>query len=120
MTAVKSGDLSGLSATQVDVLIVDDNELDRVLIRKTLEQDGYNVAEVDNVATGLGFAPAISPRLIILDLVLPAGGSGFDFLMARKKNVELKPLLSGLNPKIQTAFGEWVDSGKFLEDYLKA
>jgi len=32
----------------------------------------------------------------------------------------LVSLLSGLNPKIQTAFVEWVDSGKFLEDYLKA
>lgn len=61
------------------ILIVDDDELLRTLIRETLSVDGYHVFEVEN---GESIDPVLAKHrvdLIILDISLP-GADGFDIL----------------------------------------
>lgn len=60
------------------VLIVDDNEGFRVLVRALLEADGFDVVgEAVDGATGLADARLLRPDLVLLDIGLPGLG-GFE------------------------------------------
>ncbi len=53
------------------ILVVDDEEEIRVLIRKTLERAGYGVVEAGDGLTALRALYEQRPQLVILDLVMP-------------------------------------------------
>ena len=53
------------------ILIVDDEEDVRRLVRMSLEQDGYEFAEAETAEEGLNQAKALKPDLVILDLMMP-------------------------------------------------
>ncbi len=62
-----------------DVLVVEDDEPTRTLLRRTLQQDGWNVAEAENGQIGLDFLDQLDPELVLLDLMMPQM-DGFEFL----------------------------------------
>jgi DNA-binding NtrC family response regulator len=67
------------------VLVVDDEEAIRLLVRITLEEDGHEVIEAVDAATLRQAFKETAPDLVILDLKLP-DGDGLDLLPEMKKN----------------------------------
>ena len=64
----------------MNVLIVDDNEMTRALLRTILSAEGYIVlGEASNSKHGLEQALKIRPDIICLDILMP-DGSGVDVL----------------------------------------
>ena len=61
------------------ILVVDDYELTRRLLARTLKREGWNTVEVDGGAQGLIEIERKPPVLIILDLMMP-DMDGFEFL----------------------------------------
>ncbi len=58
------------------VLVVDDDELVRLLARETLEQAGFIVEEVDSGEQALAAFARFTPDIVLLDVMLP-GKDGF-------------------------------------------
>jgi DNA-binding response OmpR family regulator len=67
------------------VLVVEDDEGIREMLRYNLVAAGFSVQEASDGATGLRSARTARPDLILLDLMLP-GMSGFDFCRALRKS----------------------------------
>ena len=53
------------------VLIVDDNESDRILVQRTIEKMGHRVLMAENGVIGLQIAKAERPDLILSDCRMP-------------------------------------------------
>ncbi len=71
----------------MNVLIVDDNEMTRTLLRTILVSDGYHIAgESKNSKSGLEDALEKEPDVILLDILLP-DGSGVDILKQLTKEL---------------------------------
>jgi DNA-binding response OmpR family regulator len=67
------------------VLIVEDDEGIREMLKYNLASAGFSVQEARDGAAGLRTARTARPDLILLDLMLP-GMSGFDFCRALRKS----------------------------------
>ena len=67
------------------VLVVEDDEGIREMLKYNLTSAGFSVQEASDGASGLRTARTARPDLIILDLMLP-GMSGFDFTRALRKS----------------------------------
>src|SRR5437870_7291354 len=67
------------------VLIVDDEEINRDLIRDRLEANGYIVREATNGREALESIAGDAPDVILLDLMMP-GMNGFEVCRAVKSN----------------------------------
>jgi len=67
------------------VLVVEDDEGIREMLKYNLSTAGFTVQEASDGASGLRTARTSRPDLILLDLMLP-GMSGFDFCRALRKN----------------------------------
>ncbi|RVU45905.1 response regulator [Lujinxingia sediminis] len=61
------------------ILIVEDDEPTRALMRRVLHNEGWQVIEATNGLEGLESLDAHTPRLILLDLMMPKM-DGFEFL----------------------------------------
>ena len=59
------------------ILIVDDNEFIRELIRLALDYEDYQLFEAGDAVQALQLIQEISPDLVILDVMLPGGMDGF-------------------------------------------
>ncbi len=59
------------------VLVVDDDETVREVLRRYLTRDGHDVIEAGDGVTGLNLARSAGPDLVVLDLMLP-GMDGLD------------------------------------------
>lgn len=68
------------------ILIVDDSEDIRILLRRMLKTAGYEVAEASDGVKALNDVIALSPDLVLLDIVMP-GISGFE-VCKRLKNMD--------------------------------
>jgi len=66
------------------VLVVEDDEGIREMLKYNLATAGFSVQEASDGAAGLRTARTSKPDLILLDLMLP-GMSGFDFCRALRK-----------------------------------
>ncbi len=66
----------------------------RDLLRRTLEKDGWQVAEAQNGKVGLAKLDEATPALILLDLMMPEM-DGFEFMEAllRRKERERIPVI---------------------------
>jgi len=53
------------------ILLIEDNELNRDMLRRRLERRGYAVAEAVDGLAGLAAAKASPPDLVLMDLRLP-------------------------------------------------
>src|SRR5205823_9160571 len=67
------------------VLVVEDDEGIREMLKYNLSTAGFTVQEASDGASGLRSARTARPDLILLDLMLP-GMSGFDFCRALRKS----------------------------------
>src|SRR5258708_34684830 len=67
------------------VLVVEDDEGIREMLKYNLASAGFSVQEARDGAAGLRTARTARPDLILLDLMLP-GMSGFDFCRALRKS----------------------------------
>lgn len=59
------------------ILVIDDSDQERALIRKMLEGDGHEVREAASGEDGIALAASLSPALVICDLMMP-GKDGFE------------------------------------------
>jgi PAS domain S-box-containing protein len=62
-----------------NILIVDDDQVNRDLIKRYLDEDVLNLHEATNGAEALDFLENVTPDLILLDLMMPVM-DGFEFL----------------------------------------
>ena len=67
------------------ILIIDDDERDRYLLRQQFRQTNFVIQEASAGGEGIGEAAKERPDAIILDLTMP-GMSGFDVLEALKRD----------------------------------
>jgi CheY-like chemotaxis protein len=63
------------------ILIIEDNEKNRKLVRDVLQVKGYNTIETETAEEGLKLAQQQSPALILMDIQLP----GMDGITALKQ-----------------------------------
>jgi len=61
------------------ILLVEDNDNNRMLVRDVLQATGYRVVEAENAEDGLRMATEQRPALILMDIQLP-GMNGIEAL----------------------------------------
>lgn len=83
------------------ILVIDDEQDIRVLIKYNLEKEGYVVMEAENGLSGLALAKQNTPDLILLDVMMP----GMDGIETCEKLKEI-PSLNGTMICFLTARGE--------------
>jgi two-component system cell cycle response regulator DivK len=71
------------------ILLIEDNEQNRYLLTFLLEQHGYSVVSAPDGMRGIELAKTISPKLILLDIQLPAM-DGYAVARALRRNEALK------------------------------
>jgi len=67
--SIRTGD--SLDMNSPKILYIEDNPENRLLVRRILEAEGYNVVEAVDGPSGLEAARASPPDLILLDINLP-------------------------------------------------
>jgi len=90
-----------VSPSMGTVLVVDDEEANRLLLQKALRGDGYVVKDAADGEQGLEMMRACAPDVILLDLVLP-DMSGYDVLRAKA----VDPALAAIPVLVLTAVSE--------------
>jgi signal transduction histidine kinase/CheY-like chemotaxis protein len=73
------------------ILVVDDEEVARDLLRRNLEKEGYKVVTASGGAEGLDIARRVHPALITLDVMMPEM-DGWSVLQTLKKDDELQDI----------------------------
>ncbi len=73
------------------ILIVDDSEAIRVLLKAYLREDGYTIIEAVNGADGLNICRQHPPDLILLDVFMPEM-DGFELCTILQKDVLLRTI----------------------------
>ena len=91
------------------ILVVEDNEQNRILMRQLLKYHGYDVLEAADGAAGLKMAGEHLPDLILLDLQMPVMG-GFAVIQKMRET----PALSALKVIAVTSFAMKGDREKAL------
>jgi PAS domain S-box-containing protein len=86
---------------QDQVLVVEDDEDARLLLRKLLEKEGYAVTTAASGEEGLSKARASKPDLITLDVMMP-GADGWQVLREMKAD----PALAGIPVVMITMLGD--------------
>jgi CheY-like chemotaxis protein len=95
----------------VTVLLVEDTEDNRFMMRRLLEMSGYHVVEATNGEEAVKLAEAESPGLILMDLSLPV----IDGLAATRL---IRKLPNGANTPIIAVSAH--DTSDFLSEALQA
>jgi CheY-like chemotaxis protein len=72
-------------------LVVDDRAENRDLLRRALEQQGWQVTEAENGQVALARMLEAPPALILLDIMMPVM-DGFEFLMELRKLERLREI----------------------------
>lgn len=71
------------------ILVVDDDELQRSLVREIFREDPYEVIEAPDAASGLATAVEHLPQLILVDMRMPRM-SGLEFIQSARVNPDIK------------------------------
>jgi CheY-like chemotaxis protein len=95
----------------VTVLLVEDTEDNRFMMRRLLEMSGYHVVEATNGEEAVKLAETESPGLILMDLSLPV----IDGLAATRL---IRKLPNGANTPIIAVSAH--DTSDFLSEALQA
>lgn len=74
------------------ILVVDDNENNRILMRDILKFHGYGVIEAENGVEALKKAKEEKPDLMLLDIQMPVM-NGFTVVRKIREDNELKDLI---------------------------
>jgi DNA-binding NtrC family response regulator len=96
-------------AAVADILLVEDKDSLRRVLRLTLENAGYTVNEAADARSALNEIATSRHRLILTDLRMP-NGSGLDVLRAARAADADVPVI------VMTAFGSIDSSGTILSD----
>ena len=82
------------------ILVVEDDEVERELMRMTLERAGYEVSAAEDGARGFELALALRPDLIVTDVQMP-GTDGLSLVRQVRETAEISetPIL------VTTGFG---------------
>ncbi|WP_271010372.1 response regulator transcription factor [Paucibacter sp. B51] len=100
------------------ILIVEDQEEIRELIRVTLEFDDYEIDEAADGHEGLSKLSSFKPDLILLDVMMPGGMSGLEVC----RRVKADPVLKRIRVILLTARGQEADKQEGLrvgaDEYL--
>ena len=109
------------------VLIIEDNEKNRKLVRDVLQVKGYKTIEAETAEAGLKLAAEQSPALILMDIQLP-GMDGITALKQLKAEAKTKSIpviavtASAMSFKRQTMLAEGFDGYQTkpisLKDFL--
>jgi adenylate cyclase len=78
-----------VSVTPAYVLVVDDDSVNRLLLARTLEREGHQVATAENGQEALQHLSADSFDLVLLDVLMP-GMDGFEVLAHMQGNSDLR------------------------------
>jgi CheY-like chemotaxis protein len=70
------------------ILLIEDNEQNRILMRQVLTRHGYEMLEAKDGLTGLAMARAHMPALILLDVQMPVM-NGFMVIRELRNDPEL-------------------------------
>ena len=93
------------------VLVVEDNPLNRELLRIVLESAGWEVDEAENGLEALAILAQRKPDLVLADLQMPImGGSAF------LREVRKQPLFAGLKVLAVTAYAMRGDRERALAE----
>lgn len=99
------------------ILVIEDDPTQRLLTSSVLRTAGYEIAEATDGAEGLAQARAVSPDLIVCDVMMP-GLNGYELVAALRKADELATipviLLSAMAKRSHVRIG--MTSG--ADDYL--
>ena len=109
------------------ILIIEDNEKNRKLVRDVLQVKGYKTIEAETAEAGLKLALEQSPALILMDIQLP-GMDGITALKQLKAEAKTKSIpviavtASAMSYKRQTMLAEGFDGYQTkpisLKDFL--
>lgn len=91
------------------ILVVEDNVINRRLVRDILEYRGHEVIEASTVHEGLSLIHGHTPDLVVLDIQIPGGGGE-----ALLKEIRQDPQLSGLPVVAVTALAMRGDKERLL------
>lgn len=95
----------------VSILLVDDNDITREVLRVVLRGEGYNVVgEATDGGSGLELALKLRPNIILLDVVMPKI-SGLEILPKMKSLVPDARILMVTANKDQETVSEAVKAG---------
>jgi adenylate cyclase len=99
------------------VLVVDDEEPNRTLLRDTLEGRHYEVAEAEDGAAALALAARRVPDVVLLDLMMP-GMDGFIVCRELKRNPNTAPvpvlMITALSERKERLMGIEAGANDFL------
>ncbi len=70
------------------ILIIDDEEIGRAMLRRLLEDEGYRVECAENGSAGIEKARNLEPDLILLDVVMPVI-DGYEVCECLRRDVDL-------------------------------
>lgn len=87
------------------VLIVEDQEDIRELIRLTLELEDFDIHEADNGDAGLALAQAVAPDVMLLDVMMPGRLDG----IAVCREIKADPDMQKIKVVILSAKGQESD-----------
>ena len=73
--------------TPKPILVIEDQELNRKVVRIVLQSKGYTVVEATDAVEALASLETVVPQLILLDIALP-GQSGEDLARQLKANLK--------------------------------
>ena len=73
------------------ILLIEDNEQNRILMRQILVRRGYDLLEAKDGLTGLEMARAHIPALILLDIQMPVM-NGFMVIRELRNDAELRKI----------------------------
>ena len=96
---------------RTDVLVVDDDETTRDMLRRTLTREGWSVREAVNGAQGLAEAAGKRPSVILLDLMMPEI-DGFEVLSKLRQDPDLRdiPVIVVTAKELTIQEREWLHS----------
>jgi two-component system cell cycle response regulator DivK len=99
------------------ILVVEDNEKNRMLIKDVLEYYGYQVLEAGNGVEGIAVAKEHRPDLILMDIQMPVMDG-----VSAAKIIKSDPAMKGTRMIALTSFAMKGDKERFLEagfdDYI--
>ena len=100
------------------VLIVDDSPTIVAMLRKFLQQNGYQTLEAGDAEKGIDVARAERPHLIFLDIVLP-GMNGFAALRILRKDPATREIpivmISGNEQATEQFYAQRIGADDFMK-----
>ncbi|RKU30237.1 hypothetical protein C6497_04560 [Candidatus Poribacteria bacterium] len=84
-----------MNSKSVEILVIEDQALNRKVVRIVLESEGYRVVESVNASEALSYLETSIPSLILMDIALP-GKSGEELtrLIKSKSNLCRIPIIA--------------------------